>query len=449
MSKKKTSSFSDIYNRIPDKFYNRAGFTILIMMISILSVEELYRAFMPVPKWNVYMMFYYLVGAFGEVFSVLYIGSLFYKKERLSLKAVFKKNIWDIALLLMLVWGTISTILAEDKYIAMQGTWYRKDGYYAYLVYAAMYVCGKAITSEKLRLWVFRVLAVTCSLQSLITLLQYNHFLRNLAGDNYIEKLNGLTEYAGIFCNTNHFAYLMTICVMAMAGLVIIEKKNLNKILSLSLLAFNVWSLIINDTFGAYLAVLLGIIFLAIIFIIKNKKNILSVLAVFIVFAGVSLWMDSQIHTISANFGITYSDAKQGTSNDAGGSSRIGLWKQAIRFIEEKPVFGFGPDGLYSRYYEEGYFNDRPHNEFLQHAAFMGIPALIFYLVALIGIFIYCIKRIRKLNVCILVTGGMVFAYLISSFFGNTMYYTTPYYFMILGILSACHRKDAAENAFS
>ena len=97
MSKKKTSSFSDIYNRIPDKFYNRAGFTILIMMISILSVEELYRAFMPVPKWNVYMMFYYLVGAFGEVFSVLYIGSLFYKKERLSLKAVFKKNIWDIA----------------------------------------------------------------------------------------------------------------------------------------------------------------------------------------------------------------------------------------------------------------------------------------------------------------------------------------------------------------
>jgi O-antigen ligase len=431
-------SFKDIYDKVPKKFYDVAGFVIVVMMIGLLSFEEIYRMISLIRKYNFYTMFYYLVGAFAEIFSVFYIGSLFYREEKFSIKKVLKNNIWDLALLAMLIWSVISTFLADDLDIAMHGTWYRRDGLYTYLVYAGMYVSAKAISSDTLKMWVYRIISIVATGLSFMTLFQCSDKLMKLLGA-HAEALDIYTLYAATYYNTNHYAYFLTLAILAMAGLVIVEKKLINKIIFACMYVFNIWALIINDTFGSYLGVMIGIIFLGILFIIKSKKNIYSVLVVIILFAGMSLCMNIHSNSLQSNLNEAYENNSNGLLDDSNGNGRIGLWKQAVKFIKEKPVFGYGPDGLWEAYFEAGFLNDRPHNEYLQHMVFLGIPGGSFYLIALVSIFVYCIRRIKKLDKCILVSGGIVCAYCISAFFGNTMYYTTPYFFIFLGMLSTCH----------
>lgn len=435
------TNFRKLYEKIPSQFYEYAGFIIVMMMIGLLLVEEVYRIFFDNPQVELYINFYYLVGAFGEIFAVIFIGAAFYGREKQSLKQILRTHLWDMAFLLMLVWSIISALLAEDSYYAIKGTTYRHDGLYTYLVYASMYICAKAVKSKKLRVWLLRSMGITVTLLSLMSIPQTS-FRLILKWGKIGENIWKYGTYSSIFYNTNHFGYVLVIGLMALAGLTVIERKTVRKFIWLVLFGFNMWALIINDTFGCYVAVMAGMIFLAVIMLVSDKERYKSVIAVMTVFIAVSVGMDTYNHSLSENFGLAYKESSEVTANDAAGSGRIGLWKQAVKYIQEKPVFGFGPEGLAERYYEDGFFNDRPHNEYLQHAAFLGIPALVFYLTALISVFVCCIKGIRKLSPCMLAAGGIVFAYCVSAFFGNTMYYTTPYYFIFLGMLSSCHLEQ-------
>ena len=99
-----------------------------------------------------------------------------------------------------------------------------------------------------------------------------------------------------------------------------------------------------------------------------------------------------------------------------------------------KPFFGYGPDAAeVDEICNFSYW--RPHNEYLQHALYLGIPGLFFYLAALLGIGINRWKKLRVLSPMQVVAGGCVVTYLISACFGNTMFYTTPYFWMFLGFL--------------
>jgi O-antigen ligase len=111
-------------------------------------------------------------------------------------------------------------------------------------------------------------------------------------------------------------------------------------------------------------------------------------------------------------------------------SDRIELWKQAIINIIEKPFFGIGIDCF--GFYNPNMIYDRPHNEFLQIACTMGIPALIFYLGALIIIYAKAVIHNKELTNSRLMYLSITCAYLISSFFGNSMPYTTPYFVIFL-----------------
>lgn len=443
----KINSFQDVFDRVPEKFYERTGFVVVCLMIGLLLVEEVYRIFFDNKKIELYIKFFYLVGGIGEIFAVFYICSRFYQKKKFNIKNVIKANIWDIFLALLLMWSTIAAFLAEDRYLAMNGTSYRFDGLMTYFVYASMYVSAKAVQNEKLRIWILRGLGTMATLLSMFTLLQINMKLLLKMG-KIGENIYRYGVYSSIFYNTNHFGYYLTVAIMALVALVLIEKKMLNKLLFLCMFGFNVWALLINNTFGCYLAVMFGIIFVGIVVTIKNKNNIKPIIALVVLFVVMSLMVNNYNHELQNNFGITYGQVSTDITNDAAGSGRMALWKQAVKYIGDKPVFGYGPEGLFMHYFNDGYLNDRPHNEYLQYAAFTGIPGLIFYMSGLAAMFIYCIKRLKKLKLITLTVGGIVFAYCVSAFFGNTMYYTASYYFIVLGMLSNCH-LDKEENAFS
>ena len=94
---------------------------------------------------------------------------------------------------------------------------------------------------------------------------------------------------------------------------------------------------------------------------------------------------------------------------------------------------------------QKGYINDRPHNIILQVSAFIGIPGAIIYLALIIVIAWYNLKNIKKdgMNIMIYFTA---MCYFISSMFGNSMYYTSPYFMILLGLLIGLYRDNVKEK---
>lgn len=130
------------------------------------------------------------------------------------------------------------------------------------------------------------------------------------------------------------------------------------------------------------------------------------------------------------------------------GNGRGTLWLHTIKYIFEKPLFGFGVEGISERLNTETIgISDRTHDEFLQYAAFFGIPALIMYLCGIFSCIFKCgkekIKRNDAETICLL----LAFCYLISSMFGNTMFYTAAFFPIFLGLSNV--RNNGAVSSIS
>lgn len=393
---------------------------ILFLIIAALFIEQLginilYKEFDFIVNTfgNLLGTLYYIAGVSAIALSILILYKKIKNKE-------FHLQKWDICFMLLLIWGLFSVIFAEDKELAIIGS-HRMDGYFSYLIYAAMYIGARTLKSDKIKLWLIRILSFVAT---------------SLCMDFVLNE-----NITSIFFNQNHFAYLLTISSMLLCGLFIYENKIIVKLIYIAMFSINIFTLINVDTFGSYLAVLCGLIFTLFFVCTLKKKLVISTLIALVFFVIISIGVDANTHILRNNFGAFGNDIEKIATNapdvNNAGSFRIRLWKHAFSYIKERPLFGYGPEGTYySWFFEDEVGWDRPHNEYIQHALFMGIPAAIFYIVGLILLFIYCIKNRKQLPNYAIISGIAVFAYCISAFFGNTMFYTTPYFFMMLGMLS-------------
>lgn len=100
--------------------------------------------------------------------------------------------------------------------------------------------------------------------------------------------------------------------------------------------------------------------------------------------------------------------------------------------IGQKPIFGWDPEGS-DQILASLTSVTRPHNEYLQYAVFLGIPGLALYLTSLFTLAVDRLNRLKELDTSTLIAGGSVFAYAASAFFGNTKYYSSPLFFILLG----------------
>ena len=429
--------------KIPEDFFSKASFMILMAFSLSLPFTMLYMAFF----WD-NMQGYSIVtcGTAAQLLIGLYLIYKLLQKNTINLRDLIKLQIWDLFFLALLIWSGISAFLAEDYELAMMGTGYRQEGFTMYLTYASIYICSKLIKNERQQKILITTYAICISLLSIMTFLQANpsiiHALGSI-GKNIQGQGFNCMKYAAIYPNINHYAYVLNMGIVALAGLTFIL-KGWQKWLCLALFCFNTWALVINNTFGCYLAAFGGLVFLTILFFVRNKDSLKQSALILALFIAIS------IVTSATNEGLLFSNFsvlggeldgdKEVFENDDAGSGRMGLWKQAIKYIGEKPIFGHGPEGLHYKYIDDGFNNDRPHNEYIQYAAFTGIPSLVFYLGALIAMLVYCLKKLKALSPEIIVIGGIIFAYCVSAFFGNTMYNTSVYFFMFIGFLSCCHK---------
>ncbi len=398
-----------------------------------------------------------IIGNLGLLFAVFMFFWRRYRKgnRTVSLWVYVKLNGLWIFLLAMLGWSILSTLFSTNPTLSFAGDSYRKDGLESYLAYAGIFALALQLREQKHVMLVLNLFAGSAALLAFVGWLNHPQ----------VNETFQITPEKSIFCNSNHYGYYICMSIMAAvllfaADRLVARRKWLVRGLlllhglELALLAH---ALIQSQTLGALLAVALALIALIVLaFWVNRKRAWLVVLATLIVIGSAAIsnnaWnFSSESSRLFADFSVI-SETIAGEAVDQDAINRVGsgrgkLLISAVSFIAERPVFGYGPDNLGARYREAGVLNnDRPHNEIIQFAASLGIPAALFYLLALFFHLRLFITNFKRLDMAVLCAYGIVGAYLISSLFGNTLYYTSPFYFMLLGISGALMRPLANKR---
>ena len=422
-----------------DNFNNKASFLLSLawaLMPVVILIEQSLK--LDQILGNLFLMYITVLGMFTFLFIALYN----YKKYKTSGVNYFTQCLsaspWNLALLAMLFWSFLASILADDLQLAFYGTSYRNDGFFTYCIYAAIYCCTQITKNETQREKILQCLLIASWPLCLVTLLQFLNYSTAFFGIFYQERVIYNMKYAAVFYHINHYAYYLTTIIAVSVGLYLEAKNKLVQIFYLLTFIINTWCLIINNTFGCYLAALfICIVAPALFYKRKRNLNLKKNFTPLLLFLLITI-ASSQI--VTNNFQVLSSDLKDiATENSAAknaGSKRWELWTNGLDMLKAKPIFGYGPENLKKEYLARDIDQDRPHNEYLQHTLFLGIPALILYLAALYLLLTKWFLNLQNLEISTFVSGLAVIAYLCSAFFGNTMFYTTVYLFLLLGYIS-------------
>lgn len=346
-----------------------------------------------------------------------------------------------------MLWTLIACVFSPDHQKAFFGDPYRKEGFATYIAYAGIFWIAFIIDSKKYKKALLNIFLVTVFLNIVFLEMVNNGIFENIFANN---QLN-----IGVFYNSNHYGYYLLLATVICNFLFMVENIKKLKIVYGLFYTFLLYYLIFNDTFGCYLALFGTLVLFLIYSIFKKEKIVLAIFSI-IIFICVSCCVFKDGINIAYNnlktfkFDSTKIIDKNTKEEDVlrAGSSRMKLWKYGIKFFFEKPILGYGPENLEVKYNEFGIDQDRPHNLLIQLATTSGLPGLVLYLTAVGMILIHSLKTMKfNENELQIVLCFTVIAYLASAMFGNSMYYTSPYYFIFLGMLMENNVKKEQKNS--
>lgn len=288
------------------------------------------------------------------------------------------------------------------------------------------------ITDEDIKKWILRAfLLLSIPLFVAALVLWHTQNQSNYFPDWY-------PAFTSIYANSNYYGYMLAMFIPISASLFLEEKSSLWKRISLALLLLNLVALAINNTMGAWVAVVFSIAFLLIIRLItgetSGRRLIYASIAVLVclVIAGIA------VAPLRQSIIRLFSDVAEilSSSDNAGqaGSGRWAIWVSTIEYIRTYPLFGIGFEGVLVKEIGSIIGSPRPHNEYFQYALFYGIPAAIAYCAGCFSVFYRAVinKAIISKATITALTGA--FGYLVSALFGVTLFYITPFMFILLGL---------------
>lgn len=367
------------------------------------------------------------------------------QKLRETITDAYKREPWLIFWTCLLIWSLAPTLHAIDLRGAFLGATMMSSGYVSYLFSISIMICV-FLLKEHEKKTLIKYFVIVSDLLSLITL----SFEYDIP---FFKEFTAPVTGVSVYTNENHYGYYLAVAIMCMTGMFFTslkerEEKSTKEIIwkyvYLISLMVNMYTLVLNNTLGAYLAVFFAIIFLMSVWRIRfGKMNIsywipivfLLLLTALSYFGIITSKGESTLgYSLVVFFADLLKLKHRSVGYELGGSRRIKIWKETIARIMEHPIIGYGPDMMYDI---DGYMliETTPHNEFLECAFFLGIPGLVLYLGGLIKLCVDRCKGLKKLSVYQMVAAAVVVGYLISSFFGVRKFNTSPYLYMFLGLL--------------
>lgn len=421
-----------------DKFNINNLFQKIYFFISFLYTLVLPIIVMGMYSFNLYsdVLFYwhFLTFLMSILSIIIFIFDITINKGKIK---KFKQIKYPLLFFsLFFVWVILSTIFSSDTSLSLFGDGYRANGLVQFFSYIGYAILGISLNKENR----IRILRIICYVSFVMAIL-------NLFGNYNI--FPNFYKYSAIFSHFNHYAYYLVYTIVISIFLFFYDKNKILKLSDFIIYLTLIYMLIVNDTFGCYLAIFLIMIF---VFIYCFKKKIMiQYLFIFLPFIFISMFTKiNDNYLVYNNFKKLFYDIgviKYEISNNETsieniensqimyvGTNRGMLWINAIKFIKEKPIFGYGLDNLGYKYMENNITINMPHNLILGLSATIGIPGMLFYIFSVLLVLIKGFKNLKNGDHIINLPYFVIVSHLISSMFGNTMYYVTPYYVIILGM---------------
>jgi len=425
---------------------------IIILLLFIWIIIPIFKSFKltysMARNWE--YNFILVAGGIGLFFLIIDIYKNLKQKE--NKKEYIKEILPIVFFMIFMIWTLISSIFSPDKEKAFLGTWYRKDGYITYLAYAGFFACGLLINSKEKRRMLINMLVIVALLNIVMAELYKRGIIKSVLVPRSIKTT--------VFYQFNHYGYYLLIATVSSIFLFVTQKNIVKKVLHIFSCIILMYYLIINNTFGCYLSLAVTLIIFMIYSMVK-KENIGIAVLIIIMFFGISFGTPvtrsitcENINTLSKDINniitaVIYGKEEIEESFDKAGTGRMALWVNGIKFFLERPILGYGPENLEAKYATANLWyrgQDRPHNLLIQLATTSGVIGLVTYVSAVSIILIRGLKRSKLENSIHVITLFVIIAYLISAMFGNSMYYTSPYFFIFLGVLMSENMKNMKKN---
>ena len=392
---------------------------------------------------------------FGVIGAVMY----FYNSRRMRFKDLISDNVPALIFVALCLWMLISTAVNGFTKNALKGGEYRNESLFLFFVYFLIYFfCSSTIKKEKFKKVSGYILLASSWAAGILSLV---HKYKELFVSMY--EIDS-SRISFVFHQFNHYGYFLMLAITLSAAFFVLCKGIKPRFFAGLTFCFNSVVLTINGTFGCFIAVCVALVFLVIVDRMLTNRFSATAIAPLVLFLIISfitgrffnsfftdlagLFEDvkmifSKSATESQSAAFIGSDSVQNvrTAGDAG-TGRWSLWTSTVRYIRERPLFGWGIEGIGRRLENETGYSDRPHNEYLQYAAFFGIPATVLYVSGVLLVYIKALHRRVKLDRTSAACLVAAFGYLVSAFFGNTMYYTAPLFFILLGIGSSAEKPE-------
>ena len=243
------------------------------------------------------------LGMLAIVVLAVWASSLCFE---LGIRRAFKelfKNKWAPLLLASVFWLSVSTLInCSSPEAAFMGDEYRLEGIFSLLAYMGFTACALIVDHKRKRALLLAFWAVSAIMGVL--------YLVQIAGIGMLANLND-NGFCVIFGNINHHAYYVAMGLMAAAGLFVYEKRIVLRVASAAAVVFLSVCLIVNGSFGPFLASAFALVFLAVIVLIRDGKGKLVALVPLALFLCVSLVNVAGFNYNAALSGIAQSTPSQ------------------------------------------------------------------------------------------------------------------------------------------
>ena len=412
------------------KIFEKIAF--LLLLIWILTPIQM-LIFSPIlDHWGARDIMYVILMIVGFLGLIMFCSN-FIRNHKKDIN--YKNYLTIIFFVILIIWCLITCCTSIDKKLSIFGTPYRKDGLITYIAYFGVFCLPMLLKGEKYKNILFNVLIIVEVIIAIITLLN-NNITYFLIGQR--------VEYVGTFSQFNHYGYYLMFGIL-MSLFMFLSKKDIKRYIYIISYILLLYTLVINDTFGCILSIIISLLMIIIYFRKYKKDIILVILSTLLIFT-FTIKNDENIiyknfKSLFADIGIIVDNKNNKDKIDSIGTSRGQLWKYGLIYIKEKPLTGYGIETLREVYYEDNVIQDRPHNVLIQFGAFTGIPGLLIYIMLILYTLYTSIKQIKRYNTLEVGILIIFLCYLMSSMFGNSMFYTSPYFFIFFGLLNANNVK--------
>ena len=419
-----------------NKLFDRIKFVYFILVIFTLLSCQLMRYYGVITN--------YITSIVISILGLL--GLILYITDKILCKRKIDK--YDIIIYLLIFLGIISCIFSINFKISIFGFYGRNEGLLVIITYYILFLNSKNMSNGKYRNVILNVMLLYALFHSLYAICQYIKPLENLSLFGIMKSGRYST---GFESNSNFYSSIAIIGLYISLCKSLFEKKKIGCIyIIISAVIF--LGMLCSGTMSSSLTLFIMIPLIIMLLFVKRVDVISTFIRIIIIcilfglaYNIFNIYNRGYLVYQIDNMGNEIKNVSQGKIEESYGTGRIRIWKETLKIVPKNIINGIGIDNFYYGFGNKRLIDekskfavDKAHNEYLQKLITEGIFSFIVYVILLLMVLMFGIKKIikeKEINVVLISLVFSFMAYSIQAFFNISVICVAPIYYIIIGLI--------------